>query len=58
MSSCDECKFLLFSKADVAALGYEDGREEKLIADKKQLTQEVHNLQEKLEKLEARWATI
>jgi hypothetical protein len=45
---------LISLKADMAALGYEEGKEEQLIADRKQLTQEIQSRQEKLEKLEAR----
>jgi len=41
-------------QADIAKLGYEEGKEEKLVAEKKKLTREVQALQEKLECLEAK----
>jgi len=39
---------------EIAKLNYEEGKEEKLIAEKKKLSREVQTLQEKLECLEAK----
>lgn len=38
----------------MASLKYEDGKEERLLADKKQVNHEIQNLKEKLEQLESR----
>jgi len=41
-------------QAEIAKLGYEEGKEEKLVAEQKKLTHEVQNLQEKLDCLQAK----
>jgi len=41
-------------QAEIAKLSYEDGKEEKLLAEKRKLSHEVQILQEKLECLEAK----
>ena len=42
------------SQDEIAKLNYEEGNEEKLLAEKKKLSHEVQTLQEKLECLEAK----
>ena len=41
-------------QAEIAKLGYEEGKEEKLLAEKKKVSHERQVLQEKLECLEAK----
>ena len=50
------CAF--YSKSDIASLSYEEGKEEKLLAEKKQLMKVTQNLQEKLEKLESKLVSV
>ena len=53
-----QCKTLfagcIVLQAEITKLNYEEGTEEKLLLEKKKLSQEVQNLQEKLECLEAK----
>ena len=45
-------------QAEITKLNYEEGKEEKLLAEKKKLSHEVQNLQEKLECLEAKYKLV
>ena len=49
---------LLITQAEIAKLGYEEGKEERLLSERKRLALEVQNHQEAVEKLEARLASF
>ncbi|XP_041357437.1 structural maintenance of chromosomes protein 2-like [Gigantopelta aegis] len=45
-------------EAELKKLGFEEGKDERLAAERRSLSQSVHNLQEKLETLEARFPQL
>ena len=50
----DHLSMFCWFQAEMKKLGYEEGKEESLDAERRTLGQDVHRLQEKLETLEAR----